>query len=130
MSLIDELNGNLAEAAGAHHTFDPELARLIIESATDFSIFTTDEDGAITGWNPGSEKLFGWSQAEVIGRHTRMLFTLPDQDAKVPEGEMLTAGANGRSVNERWHVRNDGTRFWGRACSCLSARAMASRSVS
>lgn len=84
-----------------------------MESAADFVIVTTDIDGIITAWNPGADKLLGWSAAEAVGRHTRMIYTLSDQEAGTPEDEMGLAAANGRFVNERWHVRNDGTRFWG-----------------
>ena len=93
--------------------FDPELALLVVESALDFAIISLDQEGRITAWNPGAEKLLGWSAAEAIGRHTRMIFTLADQEARAPDDEMRRADADGRSVNERWHVRNDGTRFWG-----------------
>ncbi len=33
--------------------------RIMVESAGDFAIFTTDLHGVITSWNPGAEKLLG-----------------------------------------------------------------------
>jgi PAS domain S-box-containing protein len=103
----------LGPRPGVPDRFDAALALLVVESAADFVIVTTDRDGVITAWNPGADKLLGWSAAEAIGRHTRMIYTLADQEAGAPEDEMRRAAAEGRSVNERWHVRNDGTRFWG-----------------
>jgi PAS domain S-box-containing protein len=41
-----------------------------------------------------------------------LIFTAEDCDARVPEQEMTTALETGRSLDERWHVRKDGSRFW------------------
>jgi signal transduction histidine kinase/CheY-like chemotaxis protein len=42
-----------------------------------------------------------------------VIFVEPDQRAGVPEVEMRTAADQGRAEDERWHLRKDGTRFWG-----------------
>ncbi|SFK28018.1 PAS domain S-box-containing protein [Sphingomonas sp. NFR04] len=91
---------------------DPAFAELILESATDFAIYTTDPAGMLTSWNPGAEKLMGWTPAEALGMNSRLVFTAEDRAAQVPENEMRRALAEGRSINERWHLRKDGTRFW------------------
>lgn len=44
-----------------------QRTRQIIETALD-AVITIDHAGAITGWNPQAEKIFGWTQAEAIGR--------------------------------------------------------------
>jgi len=36
---------------------DHQLLRLIVESATDFAIFTMDPNGITTSWNSGAERL-------------------------------------------------------------------------
>ena len=41
--------------------------RSILENAMD-SIITINEDGIVTDYNPAAENLFGYTQAEVIGR--------------------------------------------------------------
>jgi PAS domain S-box-containing protein len=41
--------------------------RLIVESALD-AVVTIGADGAITGWNAQSERTFGWTQDEALGR--------------------------------------------------------------
>lgn len=41
-----------------------------------------------------------------------MIYTSEDRAAKVPEREATKALAEGRAENERWHLRQDGTRFW------------------
>ena len=95
------------------NTLPEGLANLILESASEFAILTMDHEGAITSWNPGAENLMGWTREEAIGQHGRMIFTSEDQAAGSPEDEMKRASAEGRAVDERLHVRADGSRYWG-----------------
>ena len=44
-----------------------ERTRLIIETALD-AVITIDDTGAITGWSPQAERIFGWSRADALGR--------------------------------------------------------------
>ena len=91
-----------------------ELHRLraILASVTGYAVFTTDPAGVVTGWNPGAEALMGWTEAEALGLDARVLFTPEDVAAGVPEREMAEALACGVGVDERWHMRRDGTRYW------------------
>src|SRR4051795_12019172 len=43
------------------------LARALLESASD-AIVATDRDGAITFWNAGAERIFGYAGSEAVGR--------------------------------------------------------------
>jgi PAS domain S-box-containing protein len=92
---------------------DPVLAQQIVESSSDFAIITFDQHGHITSWNPGAKTILGWSPEEAVGQHGRMIFTEEDQQAGSPEHEMKRALSDGRAVDERCHLRNDGSRFWG-----------------
>jgi len=87
--------------------------RQIVEGAEDFAIVTLDPAGTITGWNTGAERLVGYSAEEALGRSGALFFTAEDRAARAPDDEMKRASAEGRAVNERWHVRKDGSRFWG-----------------
>ncbi len=89
-----------------------ERYRLIVESATGYSIFTTDLCGLLTTWNPGAEQIFGYREDEMIGADIRIIYTPEDREAGQAELEMRTAEAEGRAVDERWHVRKGGERFW------------------
>jgi two-component system cell cycle sensor histidine kinase/response regulator CckA len=44
-----------------------ERIRLIIEASLE-AVITMDASGAITGWNPQAERVFGWGQSEALGR--------------------------------------------------------------
>ncbi len=86
--------------------------RLIMESASDFAIFTTDLDGRVTEWNAGAQNVLGWEEAEIVGQDARIIWTSEDREAGIPEQEMQDAREQGRASDERWHMRHDGNRFW------------------
>jgi len=44
-----------------------DRAGLIIDAALD-AVVTIDQTGAISGWNPQAEAIFGWTRDEVFGR--------------------------------------------------------------
>jgi len=90
-----------------------ERYRLIVESARDYAIFTTDLEGRITSWNRGACEVLGWDEAEALGRPNAILYTSEDHASGVPEAEMAEALAGGRSEHDRWHLRADGVRIWG-----------------
>ena len=90
-----------------------ERYRQIIESADDFAIITLDPNGLITTWNTGAQRLLGYSELEALGQSGDIFFTPEDRAAGVPDRENSRALDSGRAVNERWHLRRDGSRFWG-----------------
>jgi two-component system, chemotaxis family, CheB/CheR fusion protein len=86
--------------------------RMLVESAHDFAIFMLDEEGRVVSWNQGAERVTGHSEADIIGEPGAVLFTPEDRANLVPEDEIRRAAENGRALDERWHMRKDGTRFW------------------
>ena len=46
---------------------DSDLAVRLLEESPDATIFA-DLDGVIRAWNPGAERIFGWSASDVIGQ--------------------------------------------------------------
>lgn len=92
---------------------DLERYRQIIEGVHDYAIFTMDLEGRITGWNAGAQRLMGYSAAEIIGQPAAIIFTPEDQATGIPAAEMAQAAAAGRAIDDRWHLRKNGSRFWG-----------------
>jgi diguanylate cyclase (GGDEF)-like protein/PAS domain S-box-containing protein len=92
---------------------DPALLQAILTSATDYAIITMDNTGVINGWSAGAERILGYREDEVLGMNGRLLFTPEDRAQRAPEREMETARAMGRAADNRWHLREDGSRFWG-----------------
>jgi two-component system CheB/CheR fusion protein len=90
-----------------------ERLRLIVENARDYAILTTDLSRRVTSWNAGAERLTGFQADEVLGGTADVIFTEEGRAAGAPEREAETAIREGRANDERWHVRKDGSRFWG-----------------
>src|SRR3954471_9520924 len=85
---------------------------LILESATEYAIFTLNLEGRITSWNTGARNILGWEKEEILGREGNVIFTPEDRVGGVMKAEMAQALEEGRAGDERWHVRKDGSRFW------------------
>ena len=89
------------------------LSRFVCDSVTEYAIFTTTLQGDIATWNPGAERAFGFTAGDVIGATFAMIFTAEDRAAGLPAAELRTACERGRIDRDCWHVRKDGSRFWG-----------------
>jgi PAS domain S-box-containing protein len=86
--------------------------RLLVESVTDYAIYMLDPTGHVVKWNPGAERLKGYTDAEIVGRHLSCFYTPEDQRNGVPAQVMASAALTGKYEGEGWRVRKDGTRFW------------------
>jgi PAS domain S-box-containing protein len=86
--------------------------RLLIEAVTDYAIYMLSPIGVVTSWNPGAERLKGYTGAEIIGQHFSRFYSEDDQKADLPARALQTAERKGNFEAECWHVRKDGTRFW------------------
>lgn len=86
--------------------------RAIVDSAEDFAIVACDLEGRIVEWSYGAERVLGWSEEEAIGESVFLFFTEEDRANGVPAQEMKTARQKGPAIDERWHVRKGGERFW------------------
>jgi two-component system CheB/CheR fusion protein len=86
--------------------------RLLIESSTDFAIFTVTAENIIDSWNIGAERIFGYKEEEIIGKNGAILFIAEDRARDVHIKEMQCAIETGKAEDERWHVRKDGSRFY------------------
>ncbi len=82
-------------------------------SVRDYGIFLTDRAGRIAVWNAGAEHITGWAEAEVLGKHASLIFTPEDKELSEPQKELATAEAQGRAEDKRWHLKKDGSCFWG-----------------
>jgi PAS domain S-box-containing protein len=88
------------------------LYRLLVESVTDYAIFVLDASGHIRSWNPGAERLKGYSENEIVGKHFSIFYPEQDVEAGKPARELEVATKTGRVEDEGWRVRKDGSRFW------------------
>lgn len=89
-----------------------ERLRMLVESATEYAIFTVSSGGSIETWSEGAERMFGYHDEEILGRAFDILFTPEDRAAGIPSRELEVARSVGRSFDDRWHVRKNGTRLF------------------
>ena len=86
--------------------------RLLVESITDHAIFMLDPEGNVANWNPGAERIKGYSPGEIIGQHFSRFYSEEDRQAGVPERGLAAAARTGKHEAEGWRWRKDGSRFW------------------
>ncbi|WP_309109570.1 PAS domain S-box protein [Pseudomonas sp. Q2-TVG4-2] len=84
----------------------------IFDSSPDFAIIVTDQAGRLTDWNIGADRIFGWSGEQMRGLSVERIFTPEDRAEGRPQAEMLLSLASGRAIDERWHLRANGSLFW------------------
>jgi len=87
--------------------------RLFIDSVRDYALIALDTNNCVTGWNAGAERILGYQEHEILGKPGSVIFTPEDIEGGNMQLEFDTARQTGRAEDERWHVRKDGSRFWG-----------------
>lgn len=89
-----------------------ERVSLVLESNKDYAIITMDPEGLVTTWNKGAERMFGYTEQEMLGQPGSIIFTPEDLAAGAHIEEMRRAREDGRAEDERWHLHRDGTRLF------------------
>jgi PAS domain S-box-containing protein len=89
-----------------------ERFRLMVESVKDYAIFMLGTDGHIVSWNLGAERISGYRQNEIIGKHFSVFYPHEDILGGKPQRGLKIAVAEGRFEEEGWRIRKDGSRFW------------------
>jgi PAS domain S-box-containing protein len=88
--LIPAIQRELEEATvrGARKQAEEALRRQaqILDQIHD-SVVSTDLDGNVTSWNKGAERLFGYSDKEVLGKHISFLY--PEDKHQFLEQEVI-----------------------------------------
>lgn len=98
----------------AEHTLreSEERFRLLVEGVQEYAIFQLDRDGNVVSWNAGAQRLKGYNSAEIIGHHFSIFYPQEDQRKNKPGDILARAVRQGRTEDEGWRVRKDGSRFW------------------
>lgn len=88
------------------------LYRSLVDTLEDFAVFMLDEERQILTWNPGVERIFGYSESEWVGMNADEIFGPEDRARDIPQKEQEQAKREGRADDNRWHVKKGGARFW------------------
>ena len=87
------------------------LARLaaVVDTAG-VALIATDLDGCVTHWNQAAQKLYGYSSAEMVGRHASLAVPAPQKHLVTSTIAALLRGEERTNV-ETTHWRADGARI-------------------
>jgi PAS domain S-box-containing protein len=91
---------------------DLDMLRILVDSIMEYAIIMLDPKGNMVSWSPAAERLKGYSASEVVGKNFSIFATPEDASASKTDVELKTAVREGRSEDEGWRVRKDGTKFW------------------
>jgi PAS domain S-box-containing protein len=86
--------------------------RLLVDGIGDHALLMLDPSGNVVTWNPGAQRIKGWTAEEILGRHFSAFYLPEDVAAGQPERDLERAAAEGRAQSEGWRVRAGGQRFW------------------
>ena len=89
-----------------------ERFRLLVEGVQEYAIFQLDPAGNVVSWNAGAQRLKGYDSAEIIGHHFSIFYPQEDLRNNKPRDILAQAARQGRTEDEGWRVRKDGSRFW------------------
>ncbi|HKW08264.1 MAG TPA: PAS domain-containing sensor histidine kinase [Candidatus Dormibacteraeota bacterium] len=111
---ILEINSDISREKRATDELSQSEERfaLLVSAVVDYAIFMLDPEGRVVTWNQGAQRIKGYSEEEIKGRHFS-IFYAPDDVASGKPGWVLDqAVRNGHHEDEGWRVRKDGSRFW------------------
>ena len=89
-----------------------ERFRLLVESVKDYAIFILDPDGRVSTWNPGAERIKGYTEAEIVGKHFSIFYPPEVAATGKCDEELVIAAQEGRFEEEGWRLRKDGSKLW------------------
>jgi PAS domain S-box-containing protein len=100
---LQDVNRKLEEEVSRREWMEEMRGHLaaVVESSDDAIISKTLE-GIITSWNPGAQRLFGYSPSEAVGKSMRMLMP-PERESEEPD--ILRRIARGERVEHFETVR-------------------------
>src|SRR5687768_5499844 len=89
-----------------------ELLCRLVEQASEHALVLLNPTGHIIAWLGASERVFGYTSQEALGRTASDLFTPEDIAKGMPQFEIDVASSDGHAEDDRWMKRKDGRRFW------------------
>jgi len=87
-----------------------ERFRILVNGVGDYALVMLDPKGQIVSWNPGAERVSGFTREEVLGRHLSFLVPPEDVERGEPGLTLEETVRRGSLATERWGLRKDGSR--------------------
>jgi PAS domain S-box-containing protein len=112
----DALAAELSRRVAAERSLQEseERLQLLLQSNVTDALVLISPSGIVETWNTAAQRDYGYSAAEIVGRHYEMFFTPEDVAAGEPARILTAAQTHGRFDSEAWRLRRDGMRFLAR----------------
>jgi hypothetical protein len=110
-SLVAERAAQLLET-GDQLRVAEQRSRLILESVRTHAIFMLDPVGNVASWNPGAERIKGYTADEIVGQNFSRFYMPADVAGGKPQRDLSLAATQGLFEEEDLRVRKDGSIFW------------------
>jgi PAS domain S-box-containing protein len=95
----------------AQHESESDFAHLV-SGVQDCAILLLDPDGNVASWNAGAQRIKGYSEEEIVGKHFSAFYPPEAVENGLPAHALRVAASQGRFADEGWRVRKDGKQFW------------------
>jgi two-component system, NarL family, sensor kinase len=89
-----------------------EIFGALVESVREYAIFGLDPAGRVISWNAGAERITGYREDEILGRHFSVFYEDEELEGGHAEQALVAALLEGSHAEEGWRVRKDGSRYW------------------
>src|SRR4051812_6024680 len=89
----------------------PEEYAFLIDNLRDHAFIILNATGAITTWNAGAKRLYGFDANEIIGKPMSSLYADEQGDLHM-NTQLAEVTGHASASYDSWHLRKDGTRFW------------------
>ena len=88
-----------------------EQLRLLLEGASNYAIFMVEPNGHVTTWNSGAERIFGWSEGEILGEHCSIFYPAGADASGQAAADLARSLEEGRHAEEAWQRRKNRSEF-------------------
>ena len=107
------LSGEIAsEIPKINTTTSWNVLKNFVADIQGYAIFMLDAHGKVTSWNAETQRIMGYTAAEIIGQHFSKFYPETDRFANKPDLELQLVMTAGQCEDEGWRLRSSGLKFW------------------
>jgi PAS domain S-box-containing protein len=88
------------------------ILKSIFDNASANAVLVMDTEGYILDLNEAFTHSFGFKKEDLLGKHTRVLFTEEDQNRRMPEIEIEKVNQVFTAIDKNYTMHKDGSCIW------------------
>ena len=112
--MTDKTNESTIPGAPHWHSIQDQTAFLtsVLEASTEYSIVAMELDGTILAWNEGARRIYGYEQADVLGKVKASVLHIPEDVGNgLPDRIFADVHRIGKWEGALRHMRKNGEQF-------------------